>query len=80
MKYTKDQLTEFWNKAIENETGMPGVINPHLWSYDSCSIKTFSSNDDIIITLERVNIQFDLEDATVELRYDSSKQNWHYIL
>lgn len=78
MKFTKDQICQFWNQAILNETGMEGRIIPQIFSYEDIEITYKSKDDETIIKLLGTNLTMDFEDETVVLGSRKGLDNFHY--
>jgi hypothetical protein len=78
MKFTKQQIADFWNQAILNETGFEGRIIPQIFSYEDIEVTYKSKNDETIIKLLGTNLAFDFENETVVLGSKNGLSNFHY--
>jgi hypothetical protein len=78
MKFNKEQICQFWNQAIENETGMEGNIIPEMFSYKDVEITYKSKNEETVIKLLGTNLAFDFENETVVLGSKNGLSNFHY--
>lgn len=78
MKFTKQQIAEFWNQAILNETGFEGNIIPQIFSYEDVEVTYKSKNDETIIKLLGTNLAMDFENETVVLGSKGGLDNFYY--
>jgi hypothetical protein len=79
MKVTNEQIVEFFNQALENETGVKGNLNLSLVSFDGYQI-TYKSEDDVTI-IEIFNtciFMDDLQNETVTLGSKGDNYNFEF--
>jgi len=78
MKFTKEQICQFWNQAVENETGIEGDIIPKIFSYKDIEVTYKSKNDETIIRLLGTNLAMEFENETIVFGSKGGLNNFYY--
>jgi hypothetical protein len=79
MKVTNEQIVEFFNQAIENETGFKGNLNLSFVSFDGYRITYNSNNKETVIEIFNTCIfQDDLQNETVTLGSKGDTYNFEF--
>ena len=79
MKVTNEQIVEFFNQALESETGFKGKLTTEIMSFDDYEIKYQSKDDVTIIKIFNTCIFMDdLQNETVILGSKGDNYNFEF--
>ena len=79
MKFTDERIVEFFNQAIENETGIKGKLTTWSISFDSYEVIYKSESDVTIIKILNTSIFMDdLQNETVTLGSKGENYNFEF--
>ena len=79
MKFTSEQIIEFFNQAIENQTGIKGKLTLSSTHFDSYEVIYKSESDVTIIKILNTSIFMDdLQNETVTLGSKGENYNFEF--